>query len=341
MKLSTIRSSVLEGFTDCIVKLGGDPNNVLKREIRDSDNVEEPLSTVPIGRFQKLLNEAALETATPHFGLYYGARYRRRNLGFMSYLFSYSDTLLGAIKRFERNFAALQTNSHYAFRICGKSVVIEYAAPGGDVAFKAQDAEFSLMLHCRFLQFSLGGKWMPQRIDFQHEQLGGTSVYAQFLQCDTRFGQGMNQVVFASKDLFVENQNADRNMLLLIERALEEARRETEGNIDPVHLVRRAIVDCILSSRMPTLDTVAQVLGVSRDTLGQVLRRNEVNFRQLQNEERIRSAKGLLREGHKSIGEISAYLQYSEISAFSRNFKKVVGLSPNQYRQRSIQENPA
>jgi len=50
-------------------------------------------------------------------------------------------------------------------------------------------------------------------------------------------------------------------------------------------------------------------------------------------QERIRVAKELLVKMNLSIGEIATSVEYSHFSHFSKTFKKLTALNPNEFRQ--------
>lgn len=338
MKLSTIDPQILAGISECILELGGDPKAVFANAAPSLALRSKPFNAVPVDYFLALLNEAAQETSAPYFGLFFGTRFRRRNLGLLQHLFTYNETLLNSIEGFEKYFSALQTNSHYALNTDGNYALIEYRAPNANVAFNAQDAEFSLMLHCRFLRFSLGEKWVPDHLEFQHRQISSASDYFRFLGCDTAFGKPMNRIVFHRKHLQSFNANSDPTMAILIKRALEEEISRLRKPFDPVQLVRNAISDCIALNKSPNAQIVAQMLNVSARQLSTMLKKEGASFRILLLDERVKVAKRLLLRSSMSVGEISDHLRYSELSAFSRQFKRLTGLSPRTFRSTATAE---
>ena len=87
-------------------------------------------------------------------------------------------------------------------------------------------------------------------------------------------------------------------------------------------------------------DPELTVEKTSRDTHIPVSRVSEIlksvsgiGFRSYLNKIRLNEAKRLLSESQKRISEIGYSVGYSNISHFNRTFKKIVGLSPGEYRQ--------
>lgn len=82
-----------------------------------------------------------------------------------------------------------------------------------------------------------------------------------------------------------------------------------------------------------TLQEVADCCFVSQWHLSKLLNRYaEKSFYDILNAIRINKAKELLRDPKLKIGEISEMVGYADTAHFARTFKKVVGMSANEYR---------
>lgn len=86
-----------------------------------------------------------------------------------------------------------------------------------------------------------------------------------------------------------------------------------------------------------TLGDVAENTYVSQWHLSKLLNRHTgQNFSELLNHVRIEHAKELLREPSLRIGDIAEAVGFVDIAHFSRVFKKIVGVSANEYRNKRI-----
>jgi AraC-like DNA-binding protein len=79
-------------------------------------------------------------------------------------------------------------------------------------------------------------------------------------------------------------------------------------------------------------NTVAERLNMSAGTLRRQLKKEGQSFQQLKDQFRRKQAFDLLRHSDKSLQDISEMLGYSELSAFSRAFKKWTGRNPGDVR---------
>lgn len=89
-----------------------------------------------------------------------------------------------------------------------------------------------------------------------------------------------------------------------------------------------------------TLSDVAEKTYVSQWHLSKLLNKHmEQNFSEILNSVRIREAKELLKDSSRRIGDIAEEVGFVDMAHFSRVFKKLTGISANEYRnQIAIQE---
>lgn len=90
------------------------------------------------------------------------------------------------------------------------------------------------------------------------------------------------------------------------------------------------------------LQTVADHLYISSWYLCKILKKEVGNsFIELLNEVRIQEAKNLLISSNYKVYEITEMVGYSDTPYFSKTFKKHVGITPNQYRNKNWNDKEA
>jgi AraC-like DNA-binding protein len=107
------------------------------------------------------------------------------------------------------------------------------------------------------------------------------------------------------------------------------------AKLDQDHITQKAkatIVDQLPSGSV-TDETVARSLYMSSRKLQRQLKRAGTTFNTLLNEVRQELAQKYLREEDTSMTEIAFLLGFSESSAFSRAFRRWMGVSPTAYRE--------
>lgn len=90
-------------------------------------------------------------------------------------------------------------------------------------------------------------------------------------------------------------------------------------------------------TRKLTLNEVAENIYVSQWHLSKLLNKHTgQNFSELLNGVRIRAAKELLQDPSLRIGDIAEKVGFVDMAHFSRVFKKIVGISANEYRNQTF-----
>lgn len=97
--------------------------------------------------------------------------------------------------------------------------------------------------------------------------------------------------------------------------------------------VMRVLVPMVLDG-MPSLAKTAELLNTHPRTLNRNLNARGMTFREAVNEARFEMASQLLRDTRVSIGGLARTLGYSEVSAFTRFFTSMAGISPTEWKQR-------
>ena len=82
----------------------------------------------------------------------------------------------------------------------------------------------------------------------------------------------------------------------------------------------------------PNLEKVALDLHMSPCTLSRRLKSHDITFTQLIDQVRYELAKHYIQQKNLPISEVAFLLGYSEVSAFSRAFKRWFGCTPRQLR---------
>lgn len=96
--------------------------------------------------------------------------------------------------------------------------------------------------------------------------------------------------------------------------------------------VRRVLAEQLSQGISPSLNQVADHLGMSRRSLQHGLVRDAANFTLLLDQARQSQAASFLRNTSRSLKYISAQLGFRDQSSFHKACMRWFGISPNQYR---------
>ena len=102
---------------------------------------------------------------------------------------------------------------------------------------------------------------------------------------------------------------------------------------DSIAMRVRATIIERLPDGTPSQGNIAELLHVSMRSLQRRLNNENTNFKELLEGTRHELALQYIREPHRTIGEITYLLGFSEPSNFSRAFRRWTGMSPAEYRE--------
>jgi AraC-like DNA-binding protein len=109
-------------------------------------------------------------------------------------------------------------------------------------------------------------------------------------------------------------------------------RQLTESDI--VSKIKRLVIDA-LPSGAPSEESIAEALHISPRTLNRRLADQDTSYRELLSEVRRDMAEKYIADPTIPIAEISYLLGFSEVSSFSRAFKRWTGEPPGTFRAKA------
>ena len=104
---------------------------------------------------------------------------------------------------------------------------------------------------------------------------------------------------------------------------------------DLLDRLMRVLVPSVLAGT-PSLQATADLLAMHPRTLNRALQARGFSIREAVNEARFEMATQLLRDTRLRVGELAQILGYSEVSAFTRFFTGMAGLTPTEWKQLSV-----
>jgi AraC-like DNA-binding protein len=318
------------GIVGLISRCGGDPDRIIGAARLDHRDVANPNASLDLNRYCDMFEQAAAQTGVDDFGLRFGQTYRLEDMGSIGQLALNSPTLGDAVKNLCRYFPAIQDHSTLALRDDGDLVRLEYQIEDGRILHRRQDAELSIAIFNTIFTRCLGPAWSPTEIHFEHLRAAEPGAHQALLNAPVYFGQPTNAILLR-RDLLVRPMPQAAPIRLPALKAELVRRVEKAKPADLAGQVAQKIRDGFLN-RAADIDTVAAALGMSRATLYRTLAAQNLDFSSLT--ETVRRDLALIYVAERGIplNDIAALLGYSELSAFSRAFKRWVGASPAKYR---------
>ena len=145
------------------------------------------------------------------------------------------------------------------------------------------------------------------------------------------FGRADSGLLLDAAWLAAPVRTADARLLATIEPLAEALLRARAPAGDFPATVAARIAESLEAG--PDVETLAARLHMSKRTLQRRLEESGLGFLELVERVRAERARELLGEPQRSLADVAFHLGFSDVSSFSRSFRRWTGLSPGRYRR--------
>lgn len=254
-------------------------------------------------------------------------------MGTLGYAWLASSTLERAFHRLSR-FQHMVTNAYEVEiektnTLCSVSIVYSNHNP----AFQARSESIMSTLLC-MCRMNYGRSLQVSGVTFVHPQPDCINKYLEVFDCQPEFGQSRDSISFELADVTKKLSGANHLFVEMMDESIIKALNKLEKN-DIVTLVKSAILGQLSCAKV-TEEEIASLLNMSKRKLQLKLSESGVRFKTLVDDIRSHLAKEYLTENNHCLSEIAFMLGFSEVSSFSRAFKRWTGMSPGQYQKQKL-----
>jgi len=327
-----IRSSALTGYSDLVLKLGGDPEKLLRRFRWTQDIIEQQDAAISYRSLIQLMELTAAKLNCRDFGLRLAQVQNIHILGPLAIIALHSETVEHALRSIIQQLdyyspvccARLDTNTNPA-----RPILTFEAALTGEPN-RRQTVELAIGDAHRELLILSDGQFIPRAVLFRHSPLATKATYFKHFQVHPKFDQEVNGIVITPDDLARPLKANDpylrRVVVDYVKHSTGRQPHDATSQVD--FLIRK-----LLSGTRCTLRVVAQHLALHERTLQRRLEREGNTFEEVLDGVRRQLARSLLTESMMPVAQIAMSLGYSEQSAFNRACRRWFGSSPLQIRR--------
>jgi AraC-like DNA-binding protein len=327
-----ISSAAAAGLIEAIDAAGGDPDRVLRAVSLDRAAVTDRYAFIPSAAFTLALEEAARVTGDDCFGLHFGEQYHPKDIGALTYVVLNSPTIAAGFHNIARYLHVHNQAATVSFVRTDTHAFLQHRLGVVALQHRRQHEELALTVGLATLRLMAGSEWCPREVRFEHAPPPRTREHARIFGAPVLFGCDGNVMVIDPEFCDRDVPTADRRLYPILEQYLErQLESPTENRF--VVSVRTAIEHAIRDGE-PRLTDVAKDIGASARTLQRRLAESGVDYKALVDDIRHRLALRYLRDRHHTLSDVAYLLGYSEISAFSRAFRRWTGSTSSDYRRR-------
>jgi AraC-like DNA-binding protein len=326
-----IRAGILEHFRSALEALGGDADRLLRQADVAPEVMTIPGIYLPYANYMTLMDLAARATGTPHFGLEMMRLATTETLGTTGIIMAQADTVGAAWQSLAHFYGNLDSFGTVSMWQTGSHAVMSYAIPGNHLPGARQVYDAAAGLATNIMKQFCGTAYRPTAVGLPYPEPGDLTCYAGLATEEIRFDANAMELYFERAVL--ERRLPDRKDKT--GSALERYFANREVGI--TNRTTRRVEDIIrrlLPTGKCTLPLVAETLSTTDRTLQAHLESEHSSFRELMEKIRREIATYHLSRGDMQLTQLAMILGYSELSAFSRSFRRWYGESPRGWARR-------
>lgn len=266
----------------------------------------------------------------PAFGLRAGECWHPSNLGALGYAWLSSASLRDGLNRVQLYSQVIGQAAEYRIEESADSVklVINNTREASELAYVLADCSLSiLMAMCRI---NAGSEFRPSLVRMKRPPPAQPEIYSDFFGCPVLFNAG--EVSFEIGRAVAEAALPTSNFELAL--AFDAILSKQLGQLNQADVVSqiKAFLLNQLTAGEPSERGLCKSLGMSQRSLQRKLAEQNTTYKQVLDGVRYDIAKSYLSESSHTATEITFLLGFSDLSAFTRAFKRWHGQSPSEFR---------
>ncbi|MDE0856703.1 MAG: AraC family transcriptional regulator [Nevskia sp.] len=330
---ATMRCASLAGLDALLARRGASLAQVCATVGVDLALLSQPEGRLPVHRFVALLEESARASGDDAIGLRLGCSHGPDSFGPLGDAVMHAADMAGAIANVSRYFFVHQEGACLELRVEGRNAIITYCIRDAEILDYRQDAELSIAKMMNMARIATGCRNLtPSAVYFEHPEPRDSSEHRRIFGAPVYFSQPYNALVVPREMLSMRVSGADLGRLAQLHSLAQARAAQTPPGDDLLAGVRQHILRGLRAGGV-SIDKVAAALDLSERTLQRRLGECGATFNELVERMRFELSQRYLRQDHLSLTEIGYLLGYSELSAFSRAFRRWSGVSPIEFRK--------
>ncbi|WP_434968042.1 AraC family transcriptional regulator [Marinobacter sediminum] len=292
----------------------------------------DPDRRVPADAHYRLWEYAEQVTGDPGVGLHAGQVVDPERMGLVGHVFFNCDTLGEAVTQYVRLHRLINESVILSFEQIGEQAILAWQPDSPD-HYCRQDMDRTLATALsrtrHFIHPTIRAEWA----EIAHPRPTYAEEYEKLLGGPVRFGCNTTRLAFPSRHL---SHPIPRRNPYVYSAVLKQV-NSVLARLQPRRAFSRKIrrlISMQLSTDRIDADSLAKQCHMSRQTLYRKLKKEGLSFHDLVEQVRKDKALRYVAADQYALGEIAFLLGFSELSAFSRAFKRWTGTAPAQYRDR-------
>lgn len=314
-----------------ILDFGLDPQAVYEKSGIDPATILDPEARIPHDKFPLYWQALREESQNPDIGLLLGERSDLGAINVTVLLLIASATFGEGITRLLRYRQVLDSSYQWYLTANKETNQASLCFDLNTLMFRER-MEGIAVFFTKLFKWATQDKFKPAHISFKHPQPNSLKEYKRIFQCPVSFSQPHNVILFDADILETPSCHASQDLCLLHEQFAQKMLTKLSGT-GIVAQVNRELA-ASLEHGPRDLNTIAERLGLSPQSLQRKLSDTGKTFNDLLDELRKSIATGMLTQDNHPIKEIAYLTGYAELPSFYRAFKRWHGMTPVKYQEK-------
>jgi AraC-like DNA-binding protein len=312
---------------------GLDPEPLFRKHDVSSDTRFDPNARISYTKIDRIRAEAVVLSRDSLFGLKEAKYTSPAQIGPLGFAWLASKNLRAALARLQRYSRVIhdkcqidlqeENNNIIATIVTTADSENAYHRDGGDLAV--------LTNMCRFI---CGKSWSPKKVSISHPEPVDTSYYFAYFRCPIEFGAPLNSLFIDSRQAQEQLTGSNEQLAQLNDHIVVRYLASIDRD-DIINQTKTAIMERLGEGGV-TETCVADALHVSSRNLHRKLAAENSSFKYLLLEIRTELANQYINDATLTLTEISYMLGFSEVSSFSRAYRRWTGHSPSTARKQHL-----
>lgn len=331
---SALRSWLLAAKM-AVAQRGVDADRLLKEAGLDLSTVADPMARYPAHQGLAFWQKAVHEIGEELIGIDVALQFVPLNFNALSYALMASENLAQMYLRLARYAHIITDAADVRFTTDGGAGRLSFM--GDPVLLATVDNltrwsifDYALLALVRGSRMLYGREFQPLEIRMQRQRPADHAKLERVFRCTPIYGCEDNAIIVDTATLEKPLSYANLEVVKASEDAMDRYRSgwAEPGLADQLS----AVLKELLPSGEPRQDDVAERMSMTLRTLQRRLGEAGTCYRDVLNDTRHKLAVSYLRSEQYSVGEIAFLLGFSEVSAFTRAFRRWTGTSPREWR---------
>lgn len=335
----TISAGFARALLDLAVRKGANKHALFERSGITPEDLEDQDNRIPLVKYAALMRAGKELTGDPALALHFGQAYDMSELTIVALMGAACETVGDAMTQMER-FGRLMIDVEVDDPR-GRRLLFEHEKNGqlwlvdtrkNPNAFPELTESSMARMVCSCQRAAALGP-VVKEVHVTHPAPAYRDEYDRVLQVPVVFGAKRNAILMANDAFFRQKLPVTTNKYVfgvLSERA-EALLKELENSGTARGRVESLLMP-MLHKGDASMDSVAEKLGMSRQTLFRKLKAEGTTFEKILDELRHKLALHYLSGKKVSVNETAYLVGFSEPAAFSRAFKRWTGSAPRAFR---------